>query len=94
MGIFFLFFLAKPNQVWIKHSNYVLNDARIMIRKEELFGSQFDQWLSQQEINSQRLFNIKLTSKLLGRVAALLSSGFTIIIYVIIREELQSFASS
>ena len=93
-GIFILYFLAKPNQVWIKHSNYVLNDARIMIRKEELFGSQFDQWLSQQEINSQRLFNIKLTSKLLGRLAAFLSSVFTIIFYFIIREELRSFASS
>ena len=93
-GILILYFLAKPNQVWIKHSNYILNDARIMIRKEELFGSQFDQWLSQQEINSQRLFNIKLTSKLLGRLAALLSSVFTIVFYFIIREELRSFASS
>ena len=93
-GILLLYFLAKPNQVWTKHSNYILNDARIMIRKEELFGSQFDQWLSQQEINSQRLFNIKLTSKLLGRLAAFLSSVFTIIFYFIIREELRSFASS
>ena len=54
-GILLLYFLARPNQVWIQHSNYILNDARIMIRKEELFGSQFDQWLSQQEINSQPL---------------------------------------
>ena len=70
LSLVLLYYLARPNQMWLKHSNGILNDARIVIRKEELFGLQFDNWLSQQELNALRIFNVKLTMKLLGRITA------------------------
>ena len=97
VSFFFLGFLtslnnfSKQNKIWTKESNLVLNDPLLQYRIKEMFGSRasFKEWLDSHELSAARVFGIKFTRDLLLRFGTGCFSAFTIVLYLLIREELQ-----
>ena len=82
---------SKQNKIWTKESNLVLNDPLLQYRIKEMFGSRasFKEWLDSHELSAARVFGIKFTRDLLLRFGTGCFSAFTIVLYLLIREELQ-----
>lgn len=92
MMLFFISFLSaltQPNKVWNRLVKKSLNDSCIQYKIVECFDTRFDLWLNNHELNAQRAFGFKITNLVLTRTASLIGSAFTIIIYLIMREELK-----
>ena len=87
--IHFLSALTQPNKVWNRLVKKALNDSCIQYKIVECFDTRFDLWLKNHELNAQRAFGFKITNTVLTRTASLVGSAFTIIIYLIMREELK-----
>ena len=87
--IHFLSALTQPNKVWHRLVKKSLNDSCIQYKIVECFDTRFDLWLNNHEVNAQRAFGFKITNLVLTRTASLIGSAFTIIIYLIMREEVR-----
>ena len=93
MLVFFLYNthgLTKPNRCWARRTRaLVANDPRLQCRVEFLFGHRFDSWLNSHEISAIRVFGIQVTPDRLWRIGTAVGSTFTILVTLIVGEEVR-----
>ena len=85
--------LTGPNRHWEQEKKRLLNDPRI----QSLVGingkysfERFDHWLDAHELSALRAFGVPVTLGLTRSAASLVVSAVTVIMYVVLREELRS----
>jgi hypothetical protein len=87
-----LYYLARVNLVWNSLCVQLLNDAMVKYRMPWSLAV-FEDFLSKHELNAQRAFGVKITVGRMRRVAAFLASGVTILLYVLLREEIRQLTA-
>ena len=91
---FFLFILMDAtniNKTWEKQRKLVLNDPRLQIKINALFGARFNEWMDNHEAKAVRAFNFQITPVRVMEVGSAIGSLLTIVGYFIVREELRAF---
>ena len=82
--------VAKPNVAWEKNKNIFLNDPLVQRAIVNIgWEVRWDTWMAQHELNAARIFGVKLTSSRMRQVSSVLASGFTVVMYFLLREELR-----
>ena len=89
--VFTLQSIAKPNMAWERAKTSLLNDAKVRRAIEHMgWSEQWDEWLRQHEINAARAFGVKVTMTGMRRTTSALTSVFTVIMYFLLRQEIQN----
>ena len=81
---------TKPNIAWNNQVSAMLYDARIQNINTKLIQNRFQPWLDSHEISATRAFGIKVTVRRLLQSVSIVSSIFTLVMYLILREQLRS----
>ena len=79
------------NKTWEKQRKLVLNDPRLQIKINALFGPRFNEWMDNHEAKAARAFNFQVTPVRVMEVGSAIGSLLTIVGYFIVREELRAF---
>ena len=79
------------NKTWEKQRKLVLNDPRLQIKINALFGPRFNEWMDNHEAKAVRAFNFQITPVRVMEVGSAIGSLLTIVGYFIVREELRAF---
>ena len=85
--------IAKPNMVWERLKQRLLNDFRLAPAVGgEIFQNteQFYLYLDKHEISARRACGTNITSKLISKGFGLAASVFSFIFYLVIRNEMQT----
>jgi hypothetical protein len=84
--------ITSPSKAWNSACDLKLNDASLSPVINQLFGGRadFDLWLKNHEMSTQRLFGVKVSMELIGRVGSVLASGVLLAVYLIARQELSN----
>ena len=84
--------ITSPSKAWNSACDLKLNDASLSPVINQLFGGRadFDLWLKNHEMSTQRLFGVKVSMDLIGRVGSVLASGVLLAVYLIARQELSN----
>jgi hypothetical protein len=89
--VFSLRSIAKPNMAWERAKTSLLNDAKVRRAVVHMgWSEQWNEWLHQHEINAARAFGVKVTMTGMRRAASALTSVFTVIMYFLLRQEVQN----
>ena len=67
-----------------------MNDPRLQIKINALFGPRFNEWMNNHEAKAARAFNFQVTPVLVMEVGSAICSLLTIVGYLIVREELRA----
>ena len=78
--------IQNPNKYWESQCRTVFNDPRLQLRIEEVFGGNFDKWLLNHELSSQRVFGVQVTSGVLKSVGVSLGSVVSVVVYYIFQK--------
>jgi hypothetical protein len=84
---------TKPSIAWNREVTQMLFDARIQNINIKLIQNRFQPWLDSHEINATRAFGVKVTVRRLAQSVSIVTSVFTLVMYFILREELQSIVN-
>jgi hypothetical protein len=87
-----LYAIAKPNMIWEQQKILLLNDAEVIsavILKLKFPKENFESWLQLHNVNASRVFGTKVTFEKMKQAAGVITSGFGIILYLLLREELR-----
>ena len=83
--------VARPNMAWERAKLVSLNDARVRRAIVRLgWAEQWEAWLQHHEVNAARAFGVKVTNRMMRSVSSGMASVFTIVLYILLRQELQS----
>ena len=82
--------VAKPNMAWERNKIIFLNDPLVQRAIINIgWEVRWDTWMAQHELNLARIFGVKLTVSRMRQVSSVLASGFTVVMYFLLREELR-----
>ena len=81
-----LYAIAKPNMVWEEQKILLLNDAKVILNLK-FPRENFEVWLNNHNINASKAFGTKITFGKMRQAAGVFTSGFGIILYLLLREE-------
>lgn len=81
---------TKPNITWNREVTTMLYDAKVQNINIKLIQNRFRPWLDSHEINATRALGFKVTAKRLMQSLSFVGSMFTLVMYLILREELRT----
>ena len=88
-----LYAIAKPNMVWEQQKVSLLNDPKVIscvLLKLKFPKENFESWLHLHNINASRAFGTKITFEKMKQAAGILTSGFGVALYLLLRQDLTS----
>ena len=89
--------VTAPNTKWQKCCRELLTDARLKPRIHQIFGTHPEAWkqfLNDHELSAARLFGVRVTNKKLSEVSGLIGSVLTLILYFVVRQEINKMSLS
>ena len=85
--------IAEPNVAWSRACLRLLNDPKMQEAISRLeWSNRWEEWLKTHELNANRAFGIKVTMSRMQSVSSAVGSIFAVVMYVLLRQELQRFA--
>lgn len=85
--------IAEPNVAWARACIRLLNDPKVQEAISKLeWSDRWGEWLRTHELNANRAFGIKVTMSKMQSVISAVGSIFAVVMYVLLRQELQRFA--
>jgi hypothetical protein len=85
--------IAAPNVAWTGACVRLLNDPRVKEAISRLeWSDRWEEWLRMHELNANRVFGMKVTMSRMQSVSSAVGSIFTVVMYVLLRQELQRLA--
>lgn len=85
--------IAAPNVAWTEACVRLLNDPRVKEAISRLeWSDRWEEWLRMHELNANRAFGMKVTMSRMQSVSSAVGSIFAVVMYVLLRQELQRFA--
>ena len=83
--------LTTIAKTWESERKMKLNDSRLQIKIDALFGQRFNEWMDNHESKASRAFNFQITPTRVMEIGSVIGSLCTVAAYFIIREELRAF---
>ena len=77
-------------RTWENERKKKLNDSKLQIKIDALFGRRFNEWMDNHEVRATRAFNFQVTPARVMEIGSLVGSLCTIAGYFIIKEELRA----
>ena len=87
--------MAKPSMEWEKATRRILSDPKAQHAIIRLgWESRWEKWLAGHELNAARAFGVKVTVDKVRRASGVVTSVFSIAMYIILREDFRALLSS